>query len=238
MTDECWANLPPSVVDRFIEACEERDDAPSAALERLLLEYCREDDLDARVAEIHDAIVNEDASDTRVSRVASTTQLLEEYDSEDEEALNQLTNLEADIAIDPADVVDENLPGSRDVKVELIKAVARHEYTVMKKHHLKNIADDLLDVGPGYRQREYIEPIWAELTALDGPGVKVACLADADGALKWMDDQLEKRGVEAETDLYWLATELHHGKWDISEDKLNQRLERVSLDVEQLPLGE
>lgn len=240
MTDECWTSLPPSVVDRFLEACEERDETPSAALERLLLEYCQEDDLDARVAEIHDAVVDGDAADTRVPRVASAIQLLEEYDPDDKavltkEALNQLTDLEADIAIDPADVVDENLPGSRDVKAELIKAVARYECTVVTKHRLRKIADNLLDVGVGHRRREYIEPIWAELTALDNPGVKVACLGDADRALAWMDDRLEEQGADAESDLYWLAAELQHGEWDVTEDALNRRLEQLSLDVEQLP---
>jgi hypothetical protein len=240
VTDDALYSIPPEVANRFVEKCEERGDEPRAALERLMLDYTREDDVESKIVEIHETIVDDDAPVLIDEEgQGSSVELLENYDPQEDgrltkETLKQLTDSHGGIAINPAHVADESLPQDTRVKQELIKAIARYEYSVVKKQHVNDIADTLLDIGPQYRKRQYVEPVWSELIALATTNVTATFVSDVESALEWMDEQLDESGARAETDIYWLASELHHSDEEVPMEALNERLHPISMDVEGL----
>ncbi|MFC6721544.1 hypothetical protein [Halobacteriaceae bacterium SHR40] len=241
MTNDALNDLSLDVANRFVRECKDRGDNPGDVLERLLLDYVRGEDLESKVTEIHSRVTEDDApvlTDPE-TEAKPDVPLLDEYDPRDEgrltkDALKQLTAIDESIAINPDHVSEDALPQSVQVKRELIKAIARYEYSVVKKYNVNTIANELLDIGQDYRRRDYVDPIWRELTVLDESNVKVTFLSDVDAALAWMDEQLAERGDEAETDLYWLASELRHSDIQIADEALDERLNRISLSVEGL----
>lgn len=239
MNENALNDLPMDVVNRFVRECEDREEEPSIVLNRLLLDYIRRDDIESRITEMHAAIVGEDTPVLVEDGGGPDVEFLEEYDPDGEgrltqDALKGLTEIDERIAVNPSHVTGDSLPQDTQIKRELIKALARHKHTVLKKYDVDQIAKDLLDIGSRYRQRQYVDPVWNDMTVLSEPSVTVTSISDVDATLAWMDEQLEKRGAEAETDIYWLASELHHSDKEVSDEALSERLNQISLSIDGL----
>lgn len=227
-------NRMPKISDylrkEFNNAAKTRGDAPAQALERLMLEYVRQD---RTIAELF----------AKAGRPANS---LREYDPADDrplgrEAAKGLIDHANDVEIDPADVTDEHLPQSREVKREVILGVVRYRQSrrdgagdlrhenIIHRDDVVAAAEEVVGaLDTSYKKNEYVEQVMDELMVRNPFYDQLALLSPAD-AMEYLDSLPIGESLEAENDLYNLSETLiadHRNEIDI--DRLNKIRDRHS----------
>lgn len=200
---------PDIIVEEFEETAEARGDDPDDALERLLLEYIRED---STIAELF-------------SDDGEPVTSLDDYNAGDDrplgyDAAEALPSYAGIIEIDPDDVIDEELPQYRDVKREIIFSVLRyrrkrndksddgrrHE-TVVRRNDVVTAAEAVVDdLDNDYKKDEYVEQVIDEWLIRNPWDEQMAFFSESD-AMEYLKS-LEPGGHKEENDVYYLSNRL------------------------------
>lgn len=193
------------IENEFREAAEDRGDDPDDALERLMLEYVRQDS----------TIIDLFAADGEPVRS------LEEYDPTNgrplgREAIEALPSYAGEIAINPEDVSDEELPQDRDLKRHVILGVLRwrrrhgqcdenrrHE-AVFRRDDVALAAESVIGtLDSDYKRDEYVEQVIDDLMVRNPGDEQMAFLSPTE-AVEYLES-LEAGGHKAEADVYHLS---------------------------------
>lgn len=226
-------DAPDILVEEFSKAAEARGDNPDAALERLMLEYIRQD---STITELF------------ASRGEPVTSL-PDYDPDDDRPLgyaaaDSLPSYAETPAIDPDDVVDEELPQYRDAKRQLILGVlkywrnredgeiVRQQDGVVRRDEVMAAAKAVVgDFGKedDYKREEYVEQVIDELLVRNPGDERMAFLSPLD-AVEYLES-LEPPNHKAESDVYHLSRHLVERYEDvIDRDTVNAVRRRFSFN--------
>lgn len=146
-------DVPDETINRFEQAAEEREDDPTEVLKELMISYA-----------------DGESVSTDGSAQPETVESLDTYNPADhhkisKDALRGLTGRRnGTVAIDPDDVAE--VPGSVGAKQSLVVACCRHEYDILQRDELRELANEVIPGGiggSGYKQRLYVEQTWERL---------------------------------------------------------------------------
>ena len=219
-------DVPEILTEKFVTTAENRGDDPDEALERLMLEYIRQD------STISELFANADKPVTSIDR----------YDPDDDRpigysAASALPSYGGQIEIDPEDVTDEELPQDTDVKRELILGVLRYwqhhsdgkrHPTVVRRDEVVAAAEAVLgDIDTPYKEDEYVERVMEEMM-LPNPGDERMAFLSPSCAMEYLE-AVQPGSHKAENDVYYLTKELaEKHKNEIDFEKLNAVRSRFS----------
>lgn len=197
------------IENEFFESAEDRGDDPDAALERLMLEYIRQDQT---IAELFAS-----ADDPAIS--------IKEYNPDDDrplgyQAANALPSYAGTLKIDPDDVTDEKLPQYREVRRNVILCVlryqherncddARHHDSVIRRDDVARAAEAVLGniaKDDEYKRDEYIKRVMTELLVRN-PGDERMGFFSANDAQVYLES-LEPANHQDERDVYHVSRHL------------------------------
>ena len=208
-------DVPDILADEFRETADSRGDDPEAALERLMLEYIRQDDT---IAELF-----ADDGEPATS--------LDEYTADDDrplgyEAAAALSSYAGSLEIDPDDLTDERLPQYREVKREVILGVLRYQHrqnrdgdrrheTIVRRDDVATAAESVvgeIEKDDEYKQNEYIQQVMDELLVRN-PGDERMAFFSASDALEYLESLEPGNEQKEENDVYHLSQYLieRHG---------------------------
>lgn len=224
------------ILKEFRRTAERRNDDPEEALERLVLDYIRGEDIASRLNRIEDRLentnANPDQEDEDETPEEGKVQALSEYDPSDPKPLSR-DALEAlphqrheEPIIDPSDVTD--IPQDVEVKQELILASARYEYDVISQDELAEIADELVSLTSEYKRRTYLEEPWSRCVE-NGFNFNKA-FTSLEAAFRYLeklasDDKKTCRRTRIDQ-----ITEKLYNDYGVSPEQLNEYREVVDLD--------
>lgn len=193
------------IANKFEEAAEARGDDPDDALERLMLEYVRQD---STITELF----ADDGTPVRT---------LDEYDPSDSrplgrEAIEALPTYAGEIEIHPDDVTDEELPQDRDLRRHVILSVLRHRWrrvrddedrrneSVVRRDDVAAAAESVIgNLNSDYKRDEYVEQVIDDLMIRNPWDDQMAFFSPVE-AMEYLDS-LDEGNHKAENDAYHLS---------------------------------
>ena len=221
--------VPQAILDRFTTEAKSRGEDPNDALEQLMIDYIAGRDHDALLEEVHDNVVINDqaatatdggqtATDTSAQSTTRPTNSISDYDPEDDARLTRtamevLPDIDEPVEVDPDDVPKGAIPGAVGVKQALVEAVVRYENDAVSRDGVASVADELLDVGSDYKERQYVDKVMDRFPVyVDGEQLE-RTFVSVEAAMEWMDDRIEEDGAYAEEDVRDVIVELYtsHG---------------------------
>jgi hypothetical protein len=229
---ERMEGVPELLVEEFATTAENRGDDPDEALERLMLEYIRQD---STISELF-------------AKVDKPVTSIDQYDHDDDRpigysAASALPSYGGQLVIDPEDVTDEELPQDTDVKRELILGVLRYwqrhgdgiddgrrHRSVVRRDEVMAAAEAVVgDINTPYKEDEYVERVM-EGMMLRNPGNERMAFLSPSCAMEYLEAG-QPGDHKAENDVYSLTEELaerHENEIDI--EQLNRIRSRFSFD--------
>ncbi|WP_435180451.1 hypothetical protein [Halorussus sp. AFM4] len=198
-------DVQPIIASEFEEAAEARGDDPDDALERLMLEYIRQD-----------STINELFADD-----GTPVRALGEYDPNDSrplarEAIEALPTYAGEVEVDPDDITDEELPQDRELKRHVILGVLRHRQrsvwddedrrheSVVRRDDVAAAAESVIgNLDSDYKRDEYVEQVIDDLM-IQNPGDKQMVFFSPDEVVDYLES-LDCGDHKAENDVYHLS---------------------------------
>lgn len=236
--------VPQAILDRFTTEAESRGEDPDDALEQLMIDYIAGRDHDALLEEVHDNVVKDDeaatatdggqtATDTSAQSTIRPINSISDYDPEDDArltrtAMEMLPDVDEPVEVDPDDVPKGAIPGAVGVKQALVEAVVRYENDAVSRDGVASVADELLDVGSDYKERQYVDKVMDRFPVyVDGEQLE-RTFVSVEASMDWMDDRIEEDGAYAEEDVRDVIVELYtsHG---VDADELQPHADECRL---------
>ncbi|WP_424008711.1 hypothetical protein [Haloferax denitrificans] len=225
-------DIPEILAEKFATTAENRGDDPDEALERLMLEYIRQN---STISELF----------AKADRPVTS---IDEYDCNDDRPIGYsaaaaLPSYGGQIEIDPEDVTDEELPQYADVKRELILGVlryrqqhvhdtddGRYHQTVVRHDDVVAAAEAVLgDINSPYKEDEYVERVMDEMM-LRNPGDESTAFLSPSHVMEYLE-AVDLGNLKLENDVYYLTKELvEYHKDEIDLKKLNTVRSRFSFE--------
>lgn len=230
--------IPDPILDRFEEVAKQRGDDPKDALERLMLDYIGGNDIVSRLDKIEERLdkaaigVEDEADDQANQTEPAKVQALSAYDPSDStplsrDALDAITDLRHEnIEIDPADIDD--IPQNVEVKQAVIVACARHEYSVLNRDELAEIADQIIGLNSDYKRDKYLEEPWSRLIENGFDFNKRFTSLSA--ALSYLDETVRTDEGELRKNKIDQITMALHKEYDVPANRLNEYREQVNIE--------